>query len=459
MITKFDLSIQTVEAEADRRFRELAEFLSKLEEIASSQRRQTLIGVFKTKVVGPYFDKAKLLIGGATQPHQRSQDYDELLSRLQDHILLLADFTRAQSETIFKQQTALNKMLKIVSKRIPSAERLPVLLVTLSSDFEYVHFNYLSQPMGMIGVPPQIVSSPFGNGNLAVLWHEVAGHAIAVARRSPHDLLKKWAAEFKAELEQRNLWPIYRDLYITSILENLPVKEQLEKVGAWAEFRDSYRLKVLADAPIDANQEWQATWLAEFFEDLYWLTVFTGETDVDDLPIRIMSRALTPRYADLAVGDPEHPPVNLRLLVGLASLDLGSFDTRRKGDKFYSDQANLLSLVEPITTFCRRKIETAELYRPAASSEEKTLAKIILDSNPQTAQANLEKLLETANLGAASLNQLDVAADFLAKIEQAANLTALLDLEFTDNDWWGWPGQGVTSWRRPRFRRFRFGPH
>lgn len=442
MVTTIDLSMQAVDQDAANDFKELKKFVVNLKTaVESSNIRKNLIDVFEREVSEQYFQKAKTFVEKFDTPHERSQEYNKVLNRLKDHALFLAEFTQSHAATVLpaKSRTSLEKMLGIISKRISSYNEPPFLMPLLSSDFKYVHFNYLNSSIGFVGIPPQIAADPLKGKNLSILWHEVAGHAIARARRSQEgDKLKKWADELKKYLGKK-LWADYRALYITSILENLPIKDQIKQAEEWKTFKELYQKQVLKEEAVEANQEWQATWLAEFLEDLFWIIVFegkrTGTGEIDDTLIRILRQALMPSYSDLAIGDYEHPPVDLRMLVGLAYLDPDNFRVTRKKRAIYSDKPNLLDLAGPIAAVCRGIIRSGELYQPVVSPEEKELATNLIK---QPVPDSVEEMLKGMPAGKALSSRIGADA-FLEQINRAGDLEALLALDFTEND--NWRGQ------------------
>jgi hypothetical protein len=472
---RFDLTKADSNASlaATANFEELKNFIGNWKKSTARPKREdrylnSVIEIFKEDVAVKYFERVKILIK-PEPPLKRSQKYGEALDHVREHAILLADIARVPPKTVIspERRSLLIGVLQQIAQRLiarrlsgstqDSNVAIPILLPIFSLRFKYIHFNYMLG-FGLVGIPPEFISDNSSGANLSVLWHEAAGHAMAVMKRYNKYRVEEWAEALATGLEGVEHWDAYRDMYRKSILENLRHKEAFEAAGMLDDLKTSYLQKLLTDELIRKETRWQIDWLTEFLEDLFWVMVVEGtESEYQQAAIMVIANALFSRYPDPDVGDVEHPPLRLRLLVAIAYLCLDDPARLEKTINDYSDDIkNLLkpdkvnyTLALTIASFCKNSVispqsRTGELYQ-APSEEEKSLARNIL--KPDVTVKELESLVQAKNFNVV----LEVDRNFLEgskeSIEKIEDLQKLFELKFIDVDLHGGTGSPPPPWR------------
>ncbi len=342
-------------------------------------KRKVLNKLFKTfeGKAEQYFDKGRDFIQTENMPpKQRGQTYHRLLLPIREHVQLLSDLARfyvkgrkreepsSWSSSLTESYSLLEKMITIISSRFGD-----LAFFTISSQtFQYIHFNYM-KGVAIIGIPPTVLASP--PWNLGVLWHEVAGYGVALAKQRGQ--LKSWAAELRkfpmikenGEIKMTNVWKKCQEIYEKS-------------VRATSAIEAGYNID---DFFSDDKVQWQENWLGEFFEDLF------GVQILRDTMVESLTHALVQQYRwekkdkYLRLGDYYHPPANLRIQVALEYLgDEKNKDRKRVVDKlneFYSDalaekppdglkNLGLKSLDSELKEFAK---EIAQLYKTKVNTK------------------------------------------------------------------------------------------
>lgn len=274
------------------------------------------------KVVEQYGRVMSLAIENEGQARKRLHNqqlayyFDQGLSQVSAHVQLLAELAAADSQDRLEFSDLLELIIAGIFTRF---KETPVFFPLFSSEFKYVHFNYMDN-VAVIGIPLSVWARP--TWSLGVLWHEVGGYAVARARRSGK--FQQWTNELAETLRGQDrkspFWPYYRGLYEASRLQNvnveLKVYDDYCRVIKSREirryFRKTYRTSHLN---IDNDSRWQIAWLGEFFEDLFGVQAL-GETMLE-----VLADIFMRRYKNVYLGDAHHPPPNLRLQVILCYLD------------------------------------------------------------------------------------------------------------------------------------------
>jgi hypothetical protein len=311
----------------------------------------------------------------------------------------------------------------------------------IRANFSYVHFKYVNDAVGIIGIPPELAVSPPGRyEDWSVLWHEIAGYAIALHREKDSDELVEWAGALSKIIPGGR--DRYHELYLDSIAKTL-VSRQPEWLSIDAETIRKYYKP-------GEEPKWTADWLAEFLEDLFLVRVFVPEkqqaesnemiTDEEKpAPIWALINALSKSYSDFTIGDQSHPPPNLRVLVALAyldhSFDKGKFATAVEQLALQDDPYQLTKasqdLALTIARFCDEKVD--QLFDKVSETELR-LARLALGL-PQSAVP--EKIFKEMEAVAASTSPaaLERREQFITtKIPEQTKLEDLLKLQFIDVD-------------------------
>lgn len=273
-----------------------------------------VIGVFIT-VATEYRDLVLDIVPRAREanpatPINDAYYYHLCLSELGRHsallVILLRNLDFPENTDVIKQ------MIDGISSRISELPWIkeshanPQLIPWPMPKFAYVDFRYISG-LGIIGIPYEDWLSP--NRNLSILWHEVAGYAVAVARQA--GLLDKWATELADRLGRQPaspgfpkpledypssstksdgessdgaLWKLYISEFENAFLnENPPVKLSIVRIGKndavrvenSREMRYYFDKKTLPPENYElletakTDLTWQADRIGEFWEDLY----------------------------------------------------------------------------------------------------------------------------------------------------------------------------------------------
>ena len=264
----------------------------------------TLIEAFTT-TADAYFYGGRSLIQPRSDPLEKSRQYAIMLDRLLDHAHTLADIARPHLEGDFKApllkslpsltstRCVLERLLAIIANRFNSPAILPI----YSESFQYIHFNYIGG-IAALGVPPQIFASPFWN--LGILWHEMAGYQIALARNDKR--LQHWAEQ----VGQSDTWDLCKKDYKLSFYKHEAVR---------ADVTAEELMSFVDKDPADPEAMWPQWWLGEFLEDLF------GVQMLGSPMLSMLAHILIRYYDDLSVGDAHHPPALMRLQVVLDYLD------------------------------------------------------------------------------------------------------------------------------------------
>jgi hypothetical protein len=263
---------------------------------------------------------SKQLNGKPLNNQQRAYYYDQVLTRIMNHTELLTELTQSSFQQRLKYSPLIESIIAGILTRFTDA---PVLIPVISSEFKFIHFNYMNN-FGVIGIPLTIWTTPAWN--LSVLWHEVGGYGVALAKRYGH--LEQWARELVKNLKKAKdndlLWRYYRNSYERSALKSVPVKLEVSKkqcrVDRSRQIRHYFKYLV-ADSEsslgdVETNIEWQMAWLGEFFEDLF------GVQALKDTMLEVLADIFMRRYELPSLGDRQHPPPDLRLQVVLEFLYL-----------------------------------------------------------------------------------------------------------------------------------------
>lgn len=468
MAREFDMFIQENRAQASARadYAELVAFINSLAEgldkgrsPAIREAQERLIITFR-QVAEAYYTRAEQLIQAdqAITPLERSEKFYRVLENLREHTLLLADVTRFHSLKVFptERRNFLLKAIKFIARRLSVGGDKPMLLPLFTSSFRYFHFRYMDG-LGLIGIPPELARNESRNKHLSVLWHEVAGHAMAIARETYDAQFEALATELANILRDAGYWDRYRQLYRQSVLQNLPKRKELEAINVLQAFQQLYEQHIVTDQIIDRNLEWQKIWLIEFLEDLFWILVLAGNRADEEAALQAMANALILRYPDPRIGDPKHPPLQLRLLVCIAYLSQGNMERIAemiqpfhygKEDAFNLDDPEFHRLAIAIAEFCRQRIISVDeplLYESTISAAEKELARLVLD--PGSTQKMMENIVKDVNLTEFSyqpnLERLQ------QEIDKAKTIDELLKIKFIYIDLYGGPPGGDPGFPPP----------
>jgi hypothetical protein len=421
---------------------------------------EAVIAAFRD-VAQQYYERAEELIQSDSEitPLERSEKYQRVLEHLREHALLLAELTRPLTQKTLPaaRRDLLTNAIRFIAQRLESGGGEAWLEPVLMSSFRHVHFRYAPQ-FGLIGIPPDTAAEedlPVEERrirHLSVLWHEVAAHAIAVAKYENAAQLDIWASDLRTALQQQaGSWETYRESYRESVLHNLPKRKELEELGILADYENLYKQNIVTDQIIDADPGWQKMWLIEFLEDLFWIMVFEDEQDVDVKAdaVLAMANALAQRYPNPSIGDPQHPPLHLRLLVGMAYLSpddpqrmaqMIQFLSPGGDDPFHLNDAASRDLAVEIADFCRQqviKVSNPILFGTVISPDEKRLASLVLD--PDTNPSMLQGIVK---IDGSTPPLPQIPTRLLSEIAGAKNIDELLDIEFTFTDPFG-PPSGV----------------
>lgn len=393
----------------------------------------------------------------STNVYDRKIKHEYLLLKTENHALEIAKLIRPYPDKKFFC------LLRLIAGRVSSPP--PFLLPVLGDAFKYVHFNYVSR-FGLVSVPPRPAIINSNNRNLGVVWHEVAGYAIAVAKTERKEEFKRQAKALRDHLRVNyNLWFTYRDLYIRSVSKSLGNQPQFPETES-AAIEKAVEQTLSQDKHLDVLDEdfsWQVTWLSEILEDLFWIMA----TEDDPLKpeslvvkaIRMQANALLATYyPHLKIGDIDHPSPHLRVLVSIAYVCPGDKNLITQIiNKFLSDIEPLglaeaedqdIDLAISIADFCREALKSPAssdwLYGTDVKPIERDAANIVLNPSDDMAD-KLGNLLGSCPPEAteACLTQFrkdqGTAKHIYKQIRDALDLKALLNIEFTSEDQWPTP--------------------
>lgn len=255
-------------------------------------------------------------------PGIRAYYYDQILSRITEHVALLTEMRHSRSKVTMNNWSLINQIIRAIATRMKPT---PMLIPIISSAFEYIHFNYV-QCIGVIGIPLHVWANP--SWNLSILWHEVAGYAASCAQCNG-DLLK-WATDLQQRLiAQDGLWAYYMDRFEQSALEKVQVKMRVYNdhcsvdEGSWFRWyfknyepQDIQEFQDLPNCRVGVDYSWQTNWFRQFYEDMFGLQALELKM------LETLTHVLMSRYKTPLLGDLNHPPADLRLQVGIEFLKL-----------------------------------------------------------------------------------------------------------------------------------------
>ena len=328
----------------------------------------------------------------------------------------------------------------------------------LGNTFKYVHFNYIDG-FGLLCLPPRMAPKNVSERNLGICWHEVAGHAIATARRRHREKLVKWTTTLQERLQTAGYWGHYSELYQQSILDNLCGRAKYEKAGILPKIDKIIREDIFEKNPItvDGDGDWQITWLLELLEDWFWILVgkegnMPGE--LADGVTTVLADALAKTYENLRVGDPNHPPPHLRILVGINYLCNGDQECiDQRIDRFVGGGEDIFGFTQAgpdrelsavIASVCQEILDEQGdnpwLYQTEVTDQERNIAAKILNGQP----LSLNELLDPDQEGILAADP-----DIIDQINTAEDLESLLAIDFTTDDFF--PLGGATPWPPQRF--------
>lgn len=272
------------------------------------------------------------LVRKKTGPFEDSYYYNRFRTQLAAHIELLMTLLRNHVRP--SEIRMIDLMIAGISHRFqtlkwlqPEDQTEPVASPTLISwpmpGFAYVDLLYVTN-FGIIGIPYESWLNP--GRELSVLWHEVGGYAIAVARRSGH--LHEWAKELAATLGQADdvkkdskAWKHYLSAYLDAVMDDLPYEPILIE-GAKSDairIKNSQKLRYYLGAKVPSSLDtrglkqartdidWQADWLGEFFEDMF------GAQALGSQMLTVLADVLVSATNGPNHGDSSHPGLTLRL--------------------------------------------------------------------------------------------------------------------------------------------------
>jgi hypothetical protein len=313
-------------------------------------------------VAKTYFKSVQQAIQNEREKDKQINDayyYDQALTHLMNHAQLLSEMTDPRFENL-RFAPLIRKIITNISTRLNSP---PLFIPIISSEFKYIHFNYLDG-IGVIGVPLTIWNTP--TWNLSILWHEVAGYAVATAKRYGH--LEDWAIQLAKKLKDAgaSVWcdyylKSYEKSYLKKVRLSLELFPERSKVDMLYEIRQYFKYtKRRAKTPdVEHNLKWQMIWLGEFFEDLFAAQALKGTL------LEILADVLRRRYKVFGFGDHKHPSPELRLQVVLQFLYLYCSDDRQQIEQSrdrvqhrYQD----LKLIEPNPALRQTAEIIAKLY-------------------------------------------------------------------------------------------------
>lgn len=288
-----------------------------------------LRGSFKL-IAKYYFELGERAIQNGP-PENKAYYNAQVISHLVEHVQLLNSMSQSSALASVDRWPLIRKVIDAISTRF---EPKPILVPVISTQFEYVHFNYMEN-VAVINVPLNIWSTP--SRSLSILWHEVAGYSVARARRN--DDLKHCASDLASRLHRKGLEESYRKWFLRSALERVTVRVNLNQTYPTIDAPSEFRKRLMAEVN---GTDWQLDWLGEFVEDLFIAQAF------EERALEMLALALMRRYEAADLGDATHPSPGSRLQVVLEYLYLRCQDKRDKieeiKDKAQSVKANFPSL-------------------------------------------------------------------------------------------------------------------
>lgn len=435
---------QMFEQHVARDFDRHMKFIKKLESSVDESKTKQLLNVY-TDAARQYHDKAVELIC------QESNNLDDCLTahskvmeRIRQHDTLLSQLSQPYPPVSLDSiRDLLRTVIQFLSVQLVLDDRtVPFLKPVIGSDFSYIHFNYANNAMGIVTVPMEFCVLPADEQeDWSVIWHEVAGYAIATR----HEKVNEWANALKGSLKSENdsvLWTAYQRAFTHSYSNTL--KRRLDKCLT------SITTDMIRE-DLEANViDWETDWLGEFLEDLFFVRVFVTKNhmpesscSVDDSEKRAsidqLVDGLRRTYPDPKSGDQIHPSPNLRVLVALAYLhqafDENSFGSVLKRYIGVRDSYNLKQVPQDyqrlalqIAEFCNEKLD--QLYEPVSQTEIQ-LARFALGLPTSIEQILAEMAKEATTF--VPPPEVRLANAFVSEINESS-LDRLLDLRFIDKD-------------------------
>lgn len=297
-------------------------------------------------VARAYFERGSALSDVAEKsdvvpsPDEIAYNLTQVLTQIERHTNLLCTVVRSMPFPFSDDPNAdlgepvqlAARIIEVVSRRVPVGGG--TLLPIIDSTFKFVHFRY-SDEIGVIGVPANQMVRP--DWQISVLWHEIAGYALALAHRD--DKLGAW-------IKDPQLTP-----YWTTAKEHLAAQKNT---------------LVKLDAADDLDESVQQEWLVQFFEDLFSAQAFGA--NMEPILEEILRRYKGPN--SLAAADISHPPGTHRLAV------LRAYN-RRQGRNYPSGDAGD-AWADAIVDFYFQKIEQGDISHPVTDARELALANEII---------------------------------------------------------------------------------
>lgn len=254
--------------------------------------------------------------------------YNRVLQEITEHVRLLlsirAGDVATEPQSLQQNLNAFQAIIWHIAQYVPSTnDERPLLIPILSNRFMYFHLNYVNG-MGIIGVPPDALVRPYHD--LAILWHEVAGHWVA-QQAANANFLKKRTLELNKRLHEVSVWSCYRDMYKRSIQQRLTVKLDINEdsltiagiagiLNYFAEHNPKRQ-----ETTIDTDLEWQKVWFGQILADL------VGVQALGDTMAKSLRSALSRAYAHQDLGDLHHPPPSLRIEIARKYLEANHVGT------------------------------------------------------------------------------------------------------------------------------------
>lgn len=431
---------------ADKEYVKLGRFTGMLPSEDAEKKLGELVTVFGS-VAKAYRRKADELIAQEQDLAARRYAHSQINARIRQHASLLSNlFQRFPPVSLGETRDELRQVINFLSTQLSSVDStVPFLKPLISSKFSYIHFNYIKNAMGIISIPPELaVSPPDRYEDWSVLWHEIAGYAIASRPQEVSD----WAEELAGVLDRiPGRWDSYRNVFLDSVAKTYE-RRQPEWLKIDVETIKEHLEK--AHGEPRGKSEWEVDWLGEFFEDLFLIRVFVQKNQPPDqkitagekpAPIWALIDALSKAYPDFTTGDQIHPPPNLRVLVALAYLyqpfDKATFATEVtqfsvEGDRFQLAQASQ-DLALTIAKFCDEKVD--QLFEKVSETELR-LARLVLNLPQSPGTVTKGEIFQemTATAASATPVAVELAQPFIKKIQEQTNLKDLLKLQFIDED-------------------------
>lgn len=327
--------------------------------------------------------------------------YEQVLKQIADHVRLLSQlFVQPSCTPLGSEQVSDFDAIRAIiwdASQYLSGER-PVLIPMLSTQFMYVHLNYVSG-IGIIGVPPYGLVRPYPD--LPILWHEVAAYWVARLRavQTPEEHLKSQANELKNILlshklgDNRTLWGYYRDQYVDTLSQDVRVKLTVNPKSIGIKGQAKLLRYFASDSNdsqeqnVDIDTTWQQVWLGQILEDMFGVQ-HLGPVMRDSLEFALKKAYETPSD----IGDYGHPSPKLRLKIADEYLNgnaAGILETMEENDDEVTRVAKVIA--SSLLKKYPRQSETALMNTGIAK-----LVKIVTDNalHSESTQLGIKELIK-----------------------------------------------------------------